>query len=99
MSGHRVSARAAELQAFSRPYAEERIAFLTLDHRRTEFEHVEALRGRRLKIGILRRPEWIEALSRALPLAEVVTVSSPLDFAEGRVQADAFLTAGRGPAP
>jgi len=92
MSGHRVSARAAELQAFSRPYAEEEVAFLTLDHRRTEFEHVEALRGRRLKIGILRRPEWIEALSRALPLAEVVTVSSPLDFAEGRVQADAFLT-------
>jgi len=92
MSGHRVSARAAELQAFSRPYDEEEIAFLTLDHRRTEFEHAEALRGRRLKIAILRRPQWIDALSRALPLAEVVTVSSPLDFAEGRVQADAYLT-------
>jgi Na+/H+-dicarboxylate symporter/ABC-type amino acid transport substrate-binding protein len=92
MSGHRVSPRAAELAAFSRTYAEEEVAFLTLDHRRSEFEHVEALRERRLRIAILKRPEWIEALSRALPLAEVVQVSSPLEFAEGRIQADAYLT-------
>jgi Na+/H+-dicarboxylate symporter/ABC-type amino acid transport substrate-binding protein len=92
MSGHRVSPRAAGLAAFSRPYAEEEIAFLTLDHRREEFEHVEGLRGRRLRIGILRRPEWIEALQRALPLAEAVEFGSPLEYCERKLAADAYLT-------
>jgi Na+/H+-dicarboxylate symporter/ABC-type amino acid transport substrate-binding protein len=92
MSGVRVSARAAEQAAFSRPYAEESIAFLTLDHRREEFAHVASVRGRRLRIAIVQRPEWIEALTRALPQAEVVPVRSPLDFIEGRAEADALLT-------
>jgi Na+/H+-dicarboxylate symporter/ABC-type amino acid transport substrate-binding protein len=92
MSGVRVSARAAELAAFSRPYAEESIAFLVPDHRREEFAHVADIRGRQLRIAIVNRPEWIEALSRALPQAEVMPVGSPLEFVEGRVQADALLT-------
>jgi len=92
MSGLRVSPRAAELAAFSRPYAEESVAFLVLDHRREEFSHVASVRGRQLRIAILQRPEWVEALARSLPQAEVVPVQSPLDFIEGRVQADAYLT-------
>jgi Na+/H+-dicarboxylate symporter/ABC-type amino acid transport substrate-binding protein len=92
MSGHRVTPRAAEGAAFSRPYAQEEIAFLTLDHRREEFENLEGLRGRRLRIAILKRPEWVEALMRALPLAEIVEVSSPLDYCDHKVAADAYLT-------
>jgi ABC-type amino acid transport substrate-binding protein len=92
MSGHRVSPRAAGLADFSRPYAEEEVAFLTVDHRTEEFEQVEALRGRRLRIAILRRPEWIEALKRVLPLAEIVEVASPFDYCEHKVAADAYLT-------
>jgi Na+/H+-dicarboxylate symporter/ABC-type amino acid transport substrate-binding protein len=92
MSGVRVSARATELVAFSRPYAEESMAFLVADHRREEFADVEAVRARRVRIAILGRPEWLEALSRALPNAEVVPVRSPVDFVEGRVEADALFT-------
>jgi Na+/H+-dicarboxylate symporter/ABC-type amino acid transport substrate-binding protein len=92
MSGVRVSARAASLASFSRPYAEESVAFLVEDHRRAEFTDVAALKGRHVRIAILKRPEWMEALSRALPDAEVVPVLSPLEFVEGRVQADALLT-------
>ncbi len=92
MSGVRVSARASELAAFSRPYAEETLAFLTPDHRREEFTDSVGLRARRVRIAILARPEWLEALARALPLAEVVPVRSPAEFVEGRVKADALLT-------
>jgi Na+/H+-dicarboxylate symporter/ABC-type amino acid transport substrate-binding protein len=92
MSGVRVSARASELAAFSRPYAEETLAFLTLDHRREEFTDSAGLRARRVRIAILARPDWLEALSRALPLAEAVPVRSPAEFVEGRVTADALLT-------
>jgi len=92
MSGIRVSARASELSAFSRPYSEETLAFLTPDHRREEFTDSVGLRARRVRIAILARPEWLEALARALPLAEVVPVRSPAEFVEGRVSADALLT-------
>lgn len=92
MSGVRVSPRAAGFVAFSRPYAEESVAFLVEDHRRAEFTDLAALRGRHVRIAILKRPEWMEALSRAMPDAEVVPVLSPLEFVEGRVQADALLT-------
>ena len=86
MSGVRVSARATELAAFSRPYAEESIAFLVADHRREEFADLGASAARRVRIAILARPEWLEALARALPNAEVVPVRSPADFVEGRVE-------------
>ncbi len=92
MSGVRVSTRATELAAFSRPYAEEQIAFLVADHRREEFADALALRARRVRVAIIGRPEWVEALGRALPLAEVVPVLSPTDFVEGRVEAEALLT-------
>ncbi len=92
MSGARVSARVSELAAFSRPYAEESLAFLTHDHRREEFTDSAGLRRRRERIAVLARPEWLEAVARALPLAEVVPVRTPADFVEGRVEADAYLT-------
>jgi len=62
------------------------------DHRREEFAQIASVRGRSLRIAIVNRPEWIEALSRGLPQAEVAPVATPLDFVEGRVQADALLT-------
>jgi ABC-type amino acid transport substrate-binding protein len=92
MSGVRVSARAAEQVAFTRPYAEEEIAFLTVDHRREEIADLENLRSKPARIAVLARPEWLEAVARALPRAEVVPVHSVADFTEGRVQADALLT-------
>jgi ABC-type amino acid transport substrate-binding protein len=92
MSGVRVSARASELVAFSRPYSEEQIAFLVADHRREEFADVVGVRSRHVRIAIIGRPEWMEALARALPRAEVVPVRSPAEFALGRVEADALLT-------
>jgi ABC-type amino acid transport substrate-binding protein len=92
MSGVRVSARAAEQVAFSRPYAEEEIAFLVPDHRRQEFADLATLRARPTRIALLGRPEWLEALARALPKAEVVPLLSPAEFVEGRVQADGLLT-------
>jgi len=92
MSGVRVSARASELAAFSRSYSDEQIAFLVADHRRQEFADSMALRARRVRIAIIGRAEWMEALARALPLAEVVPVHSPADFVLGRVAADALLT-------
>jgi ABC-type amino acid transport substrate-binding protein len=92
MSGLRASPRAAEAAAFSRPYAEEAFAFLVPDHARGAFQDVAAVRARRVRVAILQRPEWIEALARGLPLAEIVPVRSPADFVEGRVQADAMVT-------
>jgi Na+/H+-dicarboxylate symporter/ABC-type amino acid transport substrate-binding protein len=92
MSGLRVSARAAELASFSRPYAEEEIAFLVPDHRREEFVDLERLRAGKARIALLGRPEWLEAVARALPRAEVVPVRSPAEFVLGQVQADALLT-------
>ena len=92
MSGARANARASELAAFSRPYADETLAFLVEDHRREEFGDSAALRARRVRIAVLGRPEWVEALARALPLATVVPVRSPTDFVLGRVEADALLT-------
>jgi Na+/H+-dicarboxylate symporter/ABC-type amino acid transport substrate-binding protein len=91
MSGVRVSPRATELVSFSRPYAEESVAFLVEDHRREEFADVETIRTRRLRIAIIQRPEWMEAVKRALPLAEVIPIQSPTDFIEQRVKADALL--------
>jgi Na+/H+-dicarboxylate symporter/ABC-type amino acid transport substrate-binding protein len=92
MSGVRVSPRAAEMAAFSRPYAEESMAFLVRDHRRDEFADLEGIQARHMRIAILARPEWLEALARAFPKAEVVPVRSPADFVEGRIEADALFT-------
>jgi Na+/H+-dicarboxylate symporter/ABC-type amino acid transport substrate-binding protein len=92
MSGTRATARRTGDVTFSRPYAEEAIAFLVEDHRRGEFSDVAELSRRSLRIAVIGLPEWMEALKRALPSAEVVPVASPLDFVEGRVKADALLT-------
>ena len=92
MSGWRATARRTEAVAFSRPYAEEAIAFLVEDHRRGEFSDFALLTRQPLRIAVLGLPEWMEALKRALPNAEVVPVASPLDFVEGRVHADGLLT-------
>ena len=92
MSGTRVSARLAAQVAFSQPYAEETLAFLVEDYRREEFSTVANLRGRRLRIGVAPIPEWVEALGRALPEAEIVPVISVRDFAEKRQRLDAMLT-------
>jgi Na+/H+-dicarboxylate symporter/ABC-type amino acid transport substrate-binding protein len=92
MSGFPVSPRVNELVSFSRPYAEEEIAFLVPDHRRDEFSDLERLRARPARLALLGRPEWREAVARALPRATVVAVRSDADFVEDRVEADALLT-------
>ena len=68
MSGTRASTRFAAQVAFSRPYAEESVAFLVEDYRRDEFADQRAApRARRLRIGVPPIPEWREAIARALP--------------------------------
>ena len=92
MSGTRASTRQAAVVAYSQPYAEEAVAFLVEDYRREEFAELASLRARRLRIGALPIPEWIEAVRRALPNAEIVPVQSVRDYAEKRVPLDAMLT-------
>jgi Na+/H+-dicarboxylate symporter/ABC-type amino acid transport substrate-binding protein len=92
MSGTRVSARVGTQVAYSRPYAEEAIAFLVEDYRRQEFASAAALRGRRLRIAAAPIPEWVEALQRALPEADIVPVTSVREFVERRQPLDAMLT-------
>jgi len=92
MSGARASTRNAARVAYSQPYAEETVAFLVEDHRREEFASVERLRGRRLRIGATPVPEWLEAIGRALPEAEIVPVMSIREYVEKRGSLDAMLT-------
>jgi len=92
MSGARASTRSAAYVAYSQPYAEESVALLVEDHRREEFATIAGLRGRRLRIGSAPVPEWLEALQRALPEAEVVPVTSIREFVERRTPLDAMLT-------
>ena len=92
MSGTRASTRNAAHVAYSQPYAEEAVAFLVEDHRREEFATIAGLRGRRLRIGAAPVPEWLEALQRALPEAEVVPVTSIREFVERKTPLDAMLT-------
>ena len=92
MSGTRASTRNAARVAYSQPYAEEALAFLVEDHRRDEFATIAGLRGRRLRIGAAPVPEWLEALQRALPDAEVVPVISIRDFVEKTTPLDAMVT-------
>jgi ABC-type amino acid transport substrate-binding protein len=92
MTGARASTRQAAYVAYSQPYAEEAVAFLVEDHRRDEFADGAKLRGMRVRVGALPIPEWIEAVRRALPEAEIVPVTSVRDFAEKKVPLDAMLT-------
>jgi len=92
MSGTRASTRLAAQVAYSQPYSQEAIAFLVEDYRRDEFATIDGLRGRRLRVGALPIPEWIEAVQRALPDAEIVPVLSIRDYAEKKVPLDAMLT-------
>jgi Na+/H+-dicarboxylate symporter/ABC-type amino acid transport substrate-binding protein len=92
MSGTRASTRNAARVAYSQPYAAEAVAFLVEDYRREEFATIAGLRGRRLRIGAAPVPEWLEALKRALPDADVVPVMSIREFVEKRIPLDAMLT-------
>jgi Na+/H+-dicarboxylate symporter/ABC-type amino acid transport substrate-binding protein len=92
MSGTRASTRNAARVTYSQPYAEEEVAFLVEDHRRGEFAAIAALRGRRLRIGAPPVPEWLDAVKRALPEAEVVPVLSIREFVERKTPLDAMLT-------
>jgi ABC-type amino acid transport substrate-binding protein len=92
MSGARASTRNAARVVYSQPYAEETVAFLVEDHRREEFASLDRLRGRRLRIGATPVPEWLEAVRRALPEAEIVPVMSIREYVEKKGSLDAMLT-------
>lgn len=92
MSGVRVTPRTVEFAALSQPYAEEEVALLVPDHRREELASLAYLGTHPVRLAIIGRPEWLEALHRALPDAEPVPVRSEADFVSGRVQADALVT-------
>lgn len=93
MAGVRMAPSRAEVLAFSVPYAEETPAFLVEDRRRGEFADMERLRGRGVRIGIMAVPEWVGALRRTLPEAEIVPLTSISQFLDRRPDSlDAMLT-------
>jgi ABC-type amino acid transport substrate-binding protein len=77
LSGGRIRADHASRLLFSRPFADERWAFLVRDHDREVFANLDRLRDRdRVRIALLPAPEYRIRLQAALPRAELLTVAS-----------------------
>jgi Na+/H+-dicarboxylate symporter/ABC-type amino acid transport substrate-binding protein len=73
MSGVAMTPRRAVAMGFSRPYLDEHLAFVVLDHRRKEFTTQESIRALgRIRLGVLNLPYYIEKTQAYAPDAEVV---------------------------
>jgi len=77
--------------SFTRPYAHEEWAFMTLDYRRGDFATLESIRALKApRIAVFNAQEWIDRLRETLPNAEVIAIDSIkefLDAPEGRFDA------------
>ncbi len=94
MSGLGITTERARKIDFSRPYLDVTIAFVVLDHRRGEFSSLETVSALRdLRVGVLADPYYIERLSRHLPLAEVVPLTSARQFFNQDLDADEAVDA------
>ncbi len=87
-----------DLVEYSEPVLSVTAAFIVKDHRRHDFASVESLeKQRKLRIGIVAHPEYVEKQLRAwLPGVEfeLVELQSPEDFFNSKTQGiDALLTA------
>jgi ABC-type amino acid transport substrate-binding protein len=81
MATGRIMPSEASAMAFSHPLADERWAFLTLDHERDVYASLERIRALRApRIAVLRVSEWIELLTLQLPNAEIVPIDSLQEF-------------------
>jgi ABC-type amino acid transport substrate-binding protein len=78
---------------YSRPYLDQTLAFLTLDHRRRDFSSRKILqRQRGLKIGVAEAlADWAPRVTGYLTEAGVRVVPSPRAFTKGEVELDAVL--------
>ena len=93
MTGLAVTPERALHVRFSRSYARNTIAFIVRDHDRERYGSRTAVQKlKRLRIGVVNAPYYIEALKRYLPQAEVVLLDSPRDFFRKRsAELDAML--------
>jgi Na+/H+-dicarboxylate symporter len=101
MSGVAMTAERAMKVLFTNPYLDETLAFLVLDHRRSEFATWDAIKSRpHLRIGVLPEPYYLKKIHAELPEASVVIVENSAQIFEPQSPAlDAIaLTAERGSA-
>jgi ABC-type amino acid transport substrate-binding protein len=83
MGGAGVALTTDRLEAFSfsKPYADETMAFIVRDHRRDEFSSREAVRRHKsLRLAVMNAPYYIQKVKKYLPQAELVLVDSPRAF-------------------
>ncbi len=66
---------------FTSSYLEETIAFIVEDHRREDFNTIEAvMKQENLRLGVMDNEYYIDKLQSFLPEAEIVTFDSPRQF-------------------
>ncbi len=81
MSGIPLTTQGLEASAFTRPYMDETIAFVTRDHDRDRFSSRAAVQAARdLTIAAPPSHYYIAKLKRYLPAAEVVEIETPRHF-------------------
>ena len=100
MSGYAVTIERMADMIFSKPYAEETLAFVVKDYRRHDFDSREKVRHMQgLRIGVPDLPTMEAKLKAYLPNAHVVKLDSMREFFKSTKQLDALLlTAQRGSA-
>ena len=75
MSGTAVVADRAMQVLYSQPYVDETLAFITLDHRRTDFSSWETIRAlRTLRVAVPAAPYYMRKIRAELPNAEIVPI-------------------------
>jgi ABC-type amino acid transport substrate-binding protein len=81
---------------FVEPHLEVRLALVVPDHRREEFESVEAIRRMKdVRVGVSAGAYFAEKFQETFPNLVVVTLSSPREFFEKK-GADVFLGSAEG---
>lgn len=100
MSGCAITVDRMNDMLFSKPYAEETLAFVVKDYRRRDFDTREKIkRMKALRIGMLDMPSIESKLKAYAPDAEVVKLGSMRDYFRQSEDLDALLlTAQRGSA-
>lgn len=73
---------------FSRPYLDQTLAFLTLDHRRRDFAtRKELQRSQGLRIGVVEPlADWIPRIETYLPAADIEVITSVRWFVRGETE-------------
>ena len=104
MSGFALTTQRAEHMAFSAPYLEEHLAFIVEDHRRGEFQRLDAVRRQpSLRVTVPNVSYYVAKLHELLPSVTVVPFKARDDlhrfFESGPGEMDALVfTAERGSA-